>query len=535
MTEGMGSVKYLLDAFMIKQKRTETKQNLWQFVSKLFRRERRSSDSHAAQRGQVLVLFVISFLTLATFAGLVTDAGSLYVTYAQLKRAVDSAAVAAANNLKYSALSYTERQTRITEAAREMIDIHNIADISLMEVYTCDDTGLPAEFVDDCPGVGEEPRKLAWVQATQDAPVYFLRLVGIQDVPLTVRSIGEAATVDLVLVIDSSQSMASETPGYGSNYNPNVSCNPSDTCEPLQTAKDAAKVLVNNMFEGYDQIAIVNFDFESQIKINLTSTPYSSVIDAIDDIDAHDDTPIPIGLIPGMFNPFNVEMITPGDPPNPDPNKAVFSTCTGCGIREAGEILEAYGRRDSVWVIVFLSDGSTNVSDLPPNVDSIFPNGFCGGDIDERLWTNPMCRDELPDTRHCGPYHVDKGLDITNCPPGSTWAITSPPYDVEDYARDMIDQIALWDPDEAEDHIKANEVTIFSIGLGFAAVHPHYAGEEMLRYMANVGENGSREGDKCDGVDPKITCGNYYYTEDASNLAQIYEDIAGRIFSRISK
>jgi len=521
----------------MKRIRLENRKTPLKFVRKLLRQARRSPRSSKAQRGQVMVLFVVSFFALLGFVGIVTDAGSLYVTYAQLKRAVDSAAVAAANNIKNPAVSYAQRKTRITESAREMIDIHNIANINELLVYTCDDSGLPTEFADACPGVGEMPRKLAWVQASQDAPVYFLQLFGMTDVPLTVRSIGEAATVDLVLVIDSSESMGSETAGYGPNFDPDATCNGTSTCEPLETAKDAAEGLVDNLFEGYDQIAVVSFDFDSQIEINLTSSPYTDVKAAINGIMVHDDTPIPIDPVTlnpveiGSFNPFNIDMVTPGDPPTPDSSKAVFSTCTGCGIREAGAILETFGRQDSVWVIVFLSDGSTNVSDIPPKVDGIFPNGFCGGDIGGRLWTNPMCRDADTTTRNCGPYHSNAG----ECPPGSTWVgNSSPPYDVEDYARDMIDQTALSDPPSNEP-IQANEVTIYSIGLGYAAVAPLYAGEEMLRYMANVGDDGSRLNDPCDGIAHQTHCGNYYYSPNASYLAQIFEDIAGRIYSRISR
>ncbi len=524
---------------MRKFKRRKEKQMFRQLFVEKFRRNGTSSPELEMQSGQVLVMFVISFMAIVAFVGIVTDAGALYVTYTQLKRAVDAAAVAAANNLKNPGLTYSERKTRMTEAAREMLDMHNIANINLLEVYTCNDSTLPAEFSNDCLSFGPDPRKLAWVQATQESPVYFLSLFGIQDVPLTVRSIGEAATIDLVIVIDSSESMGSETAGYGPNFDPNLSCNPTNTCEPLLTAKNAAKVLVDNMFEGYDQIAIVSFDFDAKMEINLTNSPYSgvgSIKAAIDNIKVHDDTPVPLDPVTlnpvdsGTYNPLNVDVVNPGDLPNPHPNNAVLSTCTGCAIREAGKILLTHGRRDSVWVIVFLSDGSTNVSDIPPKVDSIYPNGFCGGAIGESLWINPMCRDANPATRHCGPYHSD----ISECAPGATWAVTSPPYDVEDYARDMIDRVALWDAPDNEP-ITANQVTIYSIGLGHAAVAPHYAGEEMLRYMANVGENGSRLNDPCDGVPHQKHCGNYYYSPDATHLAKIFEDIAGRIFSRISR
>ena len=52
---------------------------------------------------------------------------------------------------------------------------------------------------------------LASEQATQNSPVYFLQLFGITNVPITTHSIGEAASLDVVIVIDTSESMASDT------------------------------------------------------------------------------------------------------------------------------------------------------------------------------------------------------------------------------------------------------------------------------------------------------------------------------------
>ncbi len=52
------------------------------------------------QHGQVLVIFAVALVALLLFVGLAVDSGVLYVTYGQLKRASDAAAVAAANNFK---------------------------------------------------------------------------------------------------------------------------------------------------------------------------------------------------------------------------------------------------------------------------------------------------------------------------------------------------------------------------------------------------------------------------------------------------
>ncbi len=43
---------------------------------------------------------------------------------------------------------------------------------------------------------------------------------------------------------------------------------------------------------------------------------------------------------------------------------SLLSTCSGCGIRVATETLMGSGRPGAVWVIVYLSDGVTNLSDM---------------------------------------------------------------------------------------------------------------------------------------------------------------------------
>jgi len=77
------------------------------------------------------VILAISFLALLAFIGLVTDAGSLYVTYTQLKRAVDAAAIAAANNIKISTPGEDPiaRKQRVTDAAMEMLQLNNVSDV----------------------------------------------------------------------------------------------------------------------------------------------------------------------------------------------------------------------------------------------------------------------------------------------------------------------------------------------------------------------------------------------------------------------
>lgn len=521
------------------------------------------ANNHRAdhrERGQALVITAVAFLAILAFAGLVTDVGTLYLNYTRLKRAVDSAAVAAANNIKDSSLSPAQRNTYIREAALEMLALNHIEDLSSLETYVCDDPDLPPGFEDFCPKPGEDKRKLAWVQATQRSPVYFLSLFGIDTIPITTHSIGEAATLDVVIVIDTSESMGSETPGYSANFDPS-SCNASNTCQPLRQAKDAAKGMVDKFFDGYDRITVVTYNFEATVHDPDGSTPvvlesdHTAVKNTIDDIKLHDDIDMDEVLaygnpLIGDMNPLDVNgdgYYEDGVPKNY--GDAIVTTCTGCGMRVAGDILKAQGRMDSVWVIVLLSDGATNVSDLPdasdPNnpVPGGYTNGFCGGAIHSRMWDKPWCTDSDPSTRHCGPFHADS----SECPPGATWVgSNTPPYDVEDYARDITDRVALLQSANPNEPTGGEDITIYTIGLGKAAAPPDYDGEEMLRYMANIGDDNVRNPvpdvvgddfvkDPCDGVDPQQSCGQYYYAPDSTYLTQIFEKIAESIFTRISQ
>jgi hypothetical protein len=450
--------------------------------------------------------------------------------------------------------------------------LNNIEDIYSLETYICEDSGIPADFAAICPGPGEIKRKLAWIQATQNSPVYFLHLFGIDTIPITTHSIGEAASLDVVIVIDTSESMASETDidpadgvsDYGPDYDP-TTCNAGNTCRPLRDAKDAAKAMVDKFFDGYDRIAVVTYDVKAYIhdpdlsSSDVLEADHVAVKNEIDAIQLFDG-PAPADVLAfgdpriGEVNPMDVD----GDGIYFEDKDIIGSTCTGCGMRIAGDILKAQGRVDSVWIIVFLSDGATNVSDLPDASDTNNPvpagytDGFCGGAIGARLWTNQpgtpytWCNDSDPTTRHCGPFHANAG----ECPTGSTWVGNStPPYDTEDYARDMTDRAALvypLYPGDSPEPKGGDEIAIYAIGLGQAARPPDYDGEKLLRYMANIGDDNFRNpipddltdaypADPCDGVAPQTSCGQYYYAPSGIYLTQIFEKVAGSIFTRITQ
>ncbi len=565
---------------MIK-KNAATKKSIKAIFSRKYHQIRSGSRR---ERGQALVITAVAFMAMLAFAGLVTDAGTLYLNFTRLKRGLDAAAVAAANQIRDSSLPAAQRKALIRESAREMLYLNDISDIYSLETYICEDAGIPANFAAICPGPGEIKRKLAWIQATQNSPVYFLHLFGIDTIPITTHSIGEAASLDVVIVIDTSESMASETAGYDpTNYDP-TACNASNSCQPLRQAKDAANAMVDKFFDGYDRIAVVTFDVRAIIHdpdlsssevLEADHTAVKAAINAIQLFDGPSSTEIQAYGNPlnGEMNPMDMD----GDGVYFESKDIIGSTCTGCGMRVAGDILKAQGRVDSVWIIVLLSDGTTNVSDLPDASDLNNPvpagyvDGFCGGSIGGRLWTNEpgtpysWCTDSDPTTRHCGPFHANG----TECPGDQYGGIPSdphpglrnlgisvqwvgnstPPYDAEDYAMDMTDRVALvypLYPGDSPEPKGGDEVAIYTIGLGKAAAPPDYDGEQLLRYMANIGDDNFRNPvpdiigddyppDPCDGVAPQTSCGQYYYAPSGIYLTQIFEKVAGSIFTRITQ
>jgi hypothetical protein len=89
-----------------------------------------------------------------------------------------------------------------------------------------------------------------------------------------------------------------------------------------------------------------------------------------------------------------------------------------------------------------------------------------------------------------------------------------------------------------------NGVVSFTIGLGEKVVantvgDPH-SGEKLLRYIAAVGDDGDPNTDPCAST-PDSTlltpqnCGNYYFSPDATGLQPAFDDIAERIFTRITQ
>ncbi len=309
-------------------------------------------------------------------------------------------------------------------------------------------------------------------------------------------------------------------------------------------------------------------------------------------------------------------------------------TNIGAALREGGNALldpRTTRTNGSVWVMVLLGDGAAGASDpvfdsdnglitepddlyYPYNSDSfqvkygglgLCPTGRTVNDAEltefgENPYSFPFCSDEVPESRHfC--FNPNKQemingsmlnlfVDLGDCQGANARYY----YDVDDYARDWADWIGLAEPPGLTGGTQRSMTqlpTIFTIGFGLnfnnnterckaTMMHsgdvPDCLGEELLRYIADVGDNFRIDSDyqqrmlaqmagttltnddygprsECEdelvGVAPadadfntlvqpqtaKTSCGNYYNAPAPDELGRVFDDIASRMFTRLTQ
>jgi hypothetical protein len=233
------------------------------------------------QSGQSLIILAIGFIALLAFVGIVTDVSLLFVRYNTLRRAVDAAALSAASQLRRVApdpallpavdTGQAESLANVNLAARQFIELYGITPTDVV-VETCASQtlnlyGTPPPGDPDYPPVvpvdrnnvplldytagvvnwaapenplahpddvraylelcTQDELKLVRVTAQVQSSTVFLRLFGIPSLLLTESAISQTAVLDVVLIMDVSESMLQETTyqdyadaGYGRAYIP---------------------------------------------------------------------------------------------------------------------------------------------------------------------------------------------------------------------------------------------------------------------------------------------------------------------------
>jgi len=190
------------------------------------------------QRGYALIYLSVMLAVLLIFTGLAVDSGRAYVVKAQLSKAVDGAALAAARNLNSG--DPKGEAVRIFKA--------NFPAGYMGTTTTTDPTSDPAFFgssVDPVTGVNT-----VTVKATTIMPTTFMQLANFKEVQ--VSSMGEATRrmVDLSIVLDVSSSIGSK---WG-------------------TVRDSVRTFINAFDAKNDRVALLTFGNGAAVLDAMPST-----------------------------------------------------------------------------------------------------------------------------------------------------------------------------------------------------------------------------------------------------------------------
>jgi hypothetical protein len=562
--------------------------------------------------GQVIVIIALVFIGLVAFTGLVVDGGTLLIRYAQLRRAVDAAAVQAANQFREFRDLYnpSNGEGDMFRSAAQVFASQG-GDTGKLRLFACMRKELgtianDASYTNSSPPIGHDPtddelipqlcsvgdepqRKLVRVDAWLEVGLPFLSVVGWRSIPLEATSTAEAAAVDLVIVLDRSASMARETPGDPISDHCANNPDPANRCFPFEDVRRNAATLAGGLKYPYDSVALVTFDRYARV-YNPATGAFEFFAD-MDVINTHVFMTQSTTVLNALNDntKFNIELDSecPGISSELGPTNMegyCMDTNVGGGLRAATTIMAVQARRrGSVWMMLLLTDGAPNVTD---SLLGSFTAGFCP----PQTWPPQAYADLVPGGAYTVPgysgVHVGvppygnslclrinyaSGADLsfsqikraclisgtaadaaTQCENHPGWNIADVngldyKYDAVDYARDMAD------------YMSSNGIVAFVIGLGpqvsdasnrslfdGAAPRDPHAGERLLRYVADVGTQpntwqchsdfwSAAAANPAYEVAPKQQCGNYWYAASGAGLQDIFDAIANRIFTRITR
>jgi hypothetical protein len=468
-----------------------------------------------------MVLIALAFVGLAAFIGLAVDAGILYTDIGHLRRAVDAAALAAANQYRRDV-----PPDQLEHAAQELLQLNNL-DSASAQVKICDWDGSYPSYMDVtlCPDGFPTPttryRKKVRVDASMPVKFAFLPIIGITQITIHQNAVGETAALDLVLVIDESESMAYNAPPGDPMREPDT-CNPGDNCYPFHDVRDAANTFVQKMYFPFDRVSVVTFAQYANTVTSLTGNE-ATVQAAINSMSVQN--------LPGKDptdQPCYDQWFTLGDP------SGCESTAIADGLYNARAELSNHGDNEAVWVVVLLTDGAANqAANHNPGHSGEW---YCPGTENNRTWDPnfALCRDDVFGPLGAGDNSGQFG------------------FDAEDAARAEAFQVgcrANGDPAQSSfcntRGIDGIGAVMFTIGLGDKVYSDEQglpAGERLLRQIANIGDDGdwSSSTDPCNGVPYSDathdrSCGDYYFSRSGGGLGPIFDDIAKRIFTRLSE
>ncbi len=308
------------------------------------------------ESGQGLLLAILTMTVILSLAALVLDVGMFLHEKHELQKAVDAAALAAAQKLPDSR---SEAEADADEwLAKNGVDGTNGDSVDIS--FSC-----TSEFDIAC-----DPSKDRWdtvvVRAERDVPLYFAPLLGLDEVTVSASAAGcrglcgasPTAALDVMMVLDRTGSMSN-----GDMHN----------------AQAAAKAILKVFEEGVHRVGLAVLgpakDMED-CKAAEHSCSRSSC-----------DPPLPYPNVPDarwVTTHLSDDFQNPDGSPKESSSLVANITCLktssvgtdlGDPVGAAVEELQTNGREDEHWAMIILSDGAAN---QPENGQS----GSCGPEPD---------------------------------------------------------------------------------------------------------------------------------------------------------
>ncbi len=582
---------------------------------------------HARPRAQLLVIFAIGILVMLAFTGFALDLAQYLIYRAHLRRAVDAAAMAAAGQFRSNYSTITQMKTGMRRAAQETIALNGVevSDMTIATSIDVDDGGTPLcdDPVQDATQVPDRylcfprGRKKVWIRAEAEVPTAFMRLFGVPTFTVEADAVGEAASLDLILALDISVSMAYDGATPAQRDPIECSQHPNDFgagCLPFEYVRSAAKKFVQQILDlpctdptdptqclEQDRIAIVLFStgWEND-PAHYRGTFYltapgggpwfkrqSDALAALNNMKLYQpqlsckewvDAGLPDE--PGVCLCYGSDCLANRDPDQyngyPDPTKGIqcmlrvkygypdgdVSTCTttniGGALALSSSVLKQDPRPDALWVTVLLTDGTANATGPSPIQCVTDPGPGCE-DLSDPLASLPFgyCPDSTQYNTAADPELAEAWCRDLNTG-GSGSRRTDPSaaeFDADDYARFFADFLACppspTGPGTPAPSPPSGCATwgqgafIYAIGMGAQVVDTTTAdpgdpppGAALLRYIAAVGDDNDPTTDLCSrppyNADYSLDCGNYYYRASGADIAEVFDEIAQRIFTRLS-